>query len=63
MKKKIQCPFCFEKFAVEFYPEDGESQDVVYDCEVCCHPIDLKLNWDHELEKFIVDVQKSSGFN
>jgi hypothetical protein len=24
---------------MEFYPEDGNQQEMVTDCEVCCNPI------------------------
>lgn len=36
---QIQCPFCGEHIWMEFYPEEGESQEMVIDCEVCCNPI------------------------
>jgi Cysteine-rich CPXCG len=63
MAQKVQCPFCFEKFSVTLYPEDGETQDVTYDCEVCCHPIEIKAQWNHDLEKFVLLAEKSSGFD
>lgn len=63
MNKKIQCPYCFEKFFVEFIPEDGENQEVIYDCEVCCHPIEIKFSWNWDSQKLSVDIEKSSGFD
>ena len=36
---KVRCPFCFETIWMEFFQEDGESQEMVVDCEVCCNPI------------------------
>ena len=60
---KVQCPFCFEKFSVTFYIEDGEFQEVTYDCEVCCHPIEIKAHWNPDLEKFKLEAEKSSGFD
>ena len=24
---------------MEFYPEDGQEQETIVDCEVCCNPI------------------------
>lgn len=62
MQKKIQCPFCFERFAIEIFLEDGGEQEMVYDCEVCCHPIDIKVSLDPETQKAQVSVEKSSGF-
>lgn len=36
---KIKCPYCFEKIWMEFFPEEGEQQEMIIDCEVCCQPI------------------------
>lgn len=63
MAQKIRCPFCFEKFDVIFYLEDGETQTTVHDCDICCHPIDLTATWDSEREKFKIAVTQSSGFD
>lgn len=62
MRKRIQCPYCFEKFSIEIYLEDGEKQELIYDCEVCCHPLEIHVSKDWETEKVILDVQKSTGF-
>lgn len=62
MRKKIQCPFCLEKFAIDIYEDDGNSQELIYDCEICCHPIEIQVSWDPDTEKFQVYTQKSTGF-
>ena len=62
MRKRIQCPFCFETFSIEVFAEEGESQELIYDCEVCCHPLEIKLALDHETGRFTVEVDKSTGF-
>jgi hypothetical protein len=31
---------------MEFYPEDGEHQDMIIDCEVCCQPIRYQVHFD-----------------
>jgi hypothetical protein len=36
---QVQCPYCGEMIWMEFYPEEGERQEMVIDCEVCCNPI------------------------
>ncbi len=43
---QVQCPFCGEIIWMEFYPEDGNSQDTVVDCEVCCNPIQYTVKFD-----------------
>ncbi len=36
---EVQCPYCGEMIWMEFYPEEGNDQEMVVDCEVCCNPI------------------------
>ena len=48
MTVTVQCPFCFETFSILLYREDGETQELVYDCEVCCHPIELIATWNEQ---------------
>ncbi len=63
MQQKIRCPFCLEKFSLEIYPEDGDNQDLTYDCEICCHPIDIGAHWNEDLQKFTLDIRRSTGFS
>ena len=62
MRKRIQCPFCFEKFQIEVFPEDGENQEMILDCEICCHPIELQIHFDNSSEKVVIEINKSTGF-
>ena len=62
MNKKIQCPYCFEKFTIEVFLEDGYEQDLIYDCEICCHPLEIKMSVNTETNKIRLDVDKSTGF-
>lgn len=41
----ISCPFCGENIWMEFYPEDGNKQDTIVDCEICCRPIHLIMDF------------------
>ena len=43
---EIRCPFCNEKFQIPIYIDDGKSQSFVYDCEICCRPINLIASYD-----------------
>jgi len=63
MTKRVQCPYCFENFKIEIYPEDGRQQELIYDCEICCHPIEIQVHWDEETRKFQIGLRKSTGFN
>lgn len=42
MTFKIHCPFCGEK--IEVCPDEIEDGDTwIEDCEVCCHPMQLRM--------------------
>jgi hypothetical protein len=62
MNKKIRCPFCLERFSIEVFPQDGEHQELIYDCEICCHPLEVKIHIDPVDEKVSITVDKSTGF-
>ena len=53
---EITCPFCFEKIPLELFIEEGEKQDFITDCEVCCHPLHIIAEWNEEEEEFDVEV-------
>jgi hypothetical protein len=41
----VQCPYCGESIWMEFYPEEGDDQEMVVDCEVCCNPILYRISF------------------
>ncbi len=47
MNIDFNCPHCLENNIFEFYPEDGLHQDTILDCEVCCRPIELKVDFTY----------------
>tara|TARA_Y100001935_G_C17311136_1_gene516370 strand:- start:5832 stop:6143 length:312 start_codon:yes stop_codon:yes gene_type:complete len=51
----IDCPYCGEKIEIQLDVSAG-SQAYIEDCQVCCRPIELKLNvygdtWDLHLHR------------
>ena len=44
----FQCPFCGEPQTLPIEPSAGDKQEFTYDCEVCCHPIAIKLEANEE---------------
>jgi hypothetical protein len=42
---KVKCPYCFEAIWMEFHEEEGASQEMVVDCEVCCNPILYRVHF------------------
>ncbi len=59
---KIKCPFCLQRQEVLVDPDVTEAQQLIVDCEICCHPLELLVTWDEEKQKFRAQVDKSSGF-
>jgi hypothetical protein len=47
-ESSIQCPYCWESFSILVDPSEGEDQSFVYDCEVCCRPIDVHVRIEGE---------------
>jgi hypothetical protein len=37
------CPYCFQQLSINIDLTAGEKQEFVYDCEVCCHPIQISV--------------------
>jgi len=43
---EFSCPYCGEMLAVRVDATAGQKQDFVYDCEVCCKPISIRVVLD-----------------
>lgn len=51
----FQCPYCWETISILLDPSVNK-QTYVEDCEVCCNPIEVKLEFDNsELVSFEVN--------
>ena len=48
---EVQCPYCWEKIDV-LIDSDGEDQQYIEDCQVCCRPINfhLTVNEDQQVQ-------------
>ncbi len=40
---EFSCPYCGEKLSIRIDITGGERQSFVYDCEVCCRPIQIQF--------------------
>jgi len=38
----VYCPYCNESVEITLDPGGGSTQEYVEDCEVCCHPIEVR---------------------
>ena len=43
---EVECPHCGELLAIALDPGGGASQDYVEDCQVCCRPSRIRLQYD-----------------
>ena len=55
----VTCPFCFESIEVTLFVEEGEKQEFITDCEVCCNPILVKARWDNSIDDFEVTLEST----
>lgn len=63
MDYKVICPFCREHFTMAIHQEEGEDQEFIYDCEVCCHPIAIHAHWDATHHRFSLNVARGDGYD
>jgi hypothetical protein len=45
---QVQCPFCHETFSIPIFKEEGAEQEFVYDCEICCRPIQISVAYEND---------------
>lgn len=57
MSGTITCPHCWE--IIDFDPPgyDPVPVKLVIDCEVCCRPIVVTMNWEASLDDPVIDVE------
>jgi hypothetical protein len=58
---EYSCPYCGEINCAEVFISEGRNQNFVNDCEVCCRPIELKVNFDREGNPDI-EIKNDDGY-
>lgn len=43
---EVTCPYCGEVVQITLDPDSGSAQEYVEDCEVCCRPWNVQVNYD-----------------
>ncbi|MBS1982814.1 MAG: CPXCG motif-containing cysteine-rich protein [Bdellovibrionales bacterium] len=56
---EVQCPYCGESFWLGVDLSEGENQQWIWDCEVCCQPINVHANWQSEEETFACTADRA----
>ena len=50
---KFSCPYCGETLSLRIDMTGGERQTFIYDCEVCCQPIQIQFELkENEVSNF-----------
>ena len=44
----VTCPYCGETISITLDPGGGSHQQYVEDCEVCCRPWQVHVDYDYE---------------
>jgi hypothetical protein len=50
MEAECSCPYCGEPISLWLDDGGGRSQSYVEDCSVCCRPLQVVVNIDHDGE-------------
>ncbi|MDQ3021494.1 MAG: CPXCG motif-containing cysteine-rich protein [Bacteroidota bacterium] len=58
---EFNCPYCGELNFTNIFFSDGKSQNFIYDCEVCCKPMEISVTKDADGNIFI-DAKNDEGF-
>lgn len=44
----FQCPYCASDISVRLDRTGGRQQELVFDCTVCCRPIQIRVEYKGE---------------
>jgi hypothetical protein len=56
---EVVCPWCFEP--VSLWVDRDTRGSYVEDCEVCCRPWQVYVQWDDDADRAWVDVERADG--
>jgi len=52
------CPYCSSEVSILIDPSGGRRQTFTWDCEVCCRPMVIRLEWgDGGLQQFVAEQE------
>ena len=49
----VHCPYCGEENEIALDPGSGSTQDYVEDCQVCCQPWRVHVEYDADGSAFV----------
>ncbi len=57
MSSGFQCAGCGEWNETTFDNSAGRSQTYVEDCQICCQPNVLRLEWDEQAQEYMIHCE------
>ena len=60
MDDVFYCSFCFQPNPIFVDPSGGDFQAYVEDCQVCCRPNQLSIQWLEDEEGYHIESQPES---
>ena len=53
---EFSCPYCGETLSIRIDMTGGDRQTFIYDCEVCCQPIQIQFELkENEVSNFTAE--------
>jgi len=49
-----QCAWCGEDNETFIDPSQGDRQNYTEDCQICCRPNILHINWNKDAQKYVI---------
>jgi len=56
--REFQCPYCMSELSIRLDATAGKIQDFTNDCETCCQPIAIHVEWGSDfIEQFSAEQE------
>jgi transposase-like protein len=59
VQTRVQCPYCGQDFVTVVDTSDGD-QRYIEDCQICCHPIVLRIQTDDNLNLIGLSAEREN---
>lgn len=57
----VMCPYCWASVEITLDPGSGNAQEYVEDCEICCQPWQLHVQYDDDGRADVVVTALDEG--
>lgn len=56
----ITCPTCWQSFEIDMPAYSPQEIVMVTDCEICCRPMQVTIDWPNPEDEPIINVERES---